>query len=174
MLKCNLPWFFKITVVFKGYIDKTKLKQFSLLISTNWLEKFITNSNASSQDAKSPLLFLTLCIVQNSSVCYIYSNNIMFPRKKLLQAVPQLWDLCMFLQSNFTFWYWKTNVKHKFECIYSLHHLTLLRKSNSIFHICMREGSQERKILIVILSLVFQNIFHHFRCTAQKKIIESF
>ena len=45
----------------------------------------------------------------------------------------------------------------------------LLRKSNSIFHICMREGSQERKILIVILSLVFQNIFHHFRCTAQKK-----
>ena len=132
MLKCNLPWFFKITVVFKGYIDKTKLKQFSLLISTNWLEKFITNSNASSQDAKSPLLFLTLCIVQNSSVCYIYSNNIMFPRKKLLQAVPQLWDLCMFLQSNFTFWYWKTNVKHKFECIYSLHHLTLFCCENLI------------------------------------------
>ena len=150
-------------------MDRTKLKQFSLLISTNWLKKVITNSNASSQDAKSPLLFFTLCILQNSSVYYIYSN-IMFPRKKkLLQAVPQLWDLCMFLQSNFTFWYWKTNVKHKFECIYSLHHLTLLRKSNDIFHICMWEGSQERKILIVILSLVFQNIFRHFRCTAQKK-----
>ena len=84
MLKCNLPWLFKIIVVFNGYMDRTKLKHFSLLISTNWLKKVITNSNASSQDAKSPLLFLTLCIVQNSSVCYIYSNNIMFPRKKIV------------------------------------------------------------------------------------------
>ena len=81
MLKCNLPWLFKIIVVFNGYMDRTKLKQFSLLISTNWLKKVITNSNASSQDAKSPLLFFTLCILQNSSVYYIYSN-IMFPRKK--------------------------------------------------------------------------------------------
>ena len=141
MLKCNLPWLFKIIVVFNGYMDRTKLKQFSLLISTNWLKKVITNSNASSQDAKTHLLFFTLCILQNSSVYYIYSN-IMFPRKKkLLQAVPQLWDLCMFLQSNFTFWYWKTNVKHKFECIYSLHHLTLLRKS---IYVCERVRKKEK------------------------------
>ena len=70
----------------------------------------------------------------------IYSNNVS-PRKKLLQAVPQLWDLCMFLQSNFTFWYWKTNVKHKFECIYSLHHLTLLRKS---IYVCERVRKKEK------------------------------